>query len=1404
MLSIGTSMVGDERKKIKMGKFYMGLDIGTDSCGFACTDENYKLMRLKGKDAWGARLFSEADTAKGRRVFRSTRRREARRRQRCMLLEEIFAPELNKKDPAFILRLHNSRLFLEDKDEELKEQKYTLFNDPNFVDKGFYKRFPTIFHLRKALMEGDAYALSDIRFVYLAVHHIIKYRGNFIKEGQSFSKGFSDDADAVNAFMDIQRKYDELSEEEDIDVKIISSEADAKKVADILLKSRLVGEATRELTAQGLVPKEKENKAIFLGLVALIMGGKKAASLFAPSLNIEKDDDVSFSFNTADYDDAVEPIIEDLLGNYIDVIALAKSVYDWKTLNSILGDESSLSCAMVKTYEKHKTDLKKLKELLKHDEKLYRSFFYLHGGEDGKHIDKEQNYCFYVGHGCIRGKKVYNVRKCSREDFLKELKGLLTKNESILSIYPTYSSILQEVVDGEFLPTCFSKSSSVIPYQIHEYELKLILQHVVKAYPSFGKKGSDGLTDEEKIRKLLTFRVPYYVGPLVGDKSQFGWAKKKKDAKITPWNFDEVIDRKASARAFIDNLTSYCTYLRGKTVLAANSLAYSEYMVLNELNNVKINGERITQDMKLSIFNDLFMTRKKVTVSSIINNFAKKGQHLKKEDIVLSNREEEFDSSLSSYLDFVRIFGSKQAVEDNKEFVERAIFLSTIYGDPKMAKETLKDEYAGKVDGQIIEKASKLVYKGWGKFSKEFLLGGVYYADDAGIVHNILSLLLDTNKNLNEILFDGRYGFQSSINEYNKVDTDTKEIDYQDVKDLYCSPSVKRGIWQSLKVARELVKVAKRDPDKIYVEVTRERLDDNKRKKTASRKDQLLALYHACEKDAESFANIKHLEEQLQLADNNALRGDALFLYYSQLGKDMYDGSPIDIDDISSKYDIDHIIPQAMKKDDSLSNRCLVNKDVNQKVKKAQYPLPHSIQDKMRPFWSMLFSKGLMSKEKFASLTRTSSITNDELASFIERQLVETNQTCAAVISFLKEMYPNAKVEFSKAKNVSAFRQKYGLLKVRAINDLHHANDAYLNIVVGNTLISKYGHDYKSHVSHYSSDFTTGSNDVMKVFDNDVPGAWTYKGGLSIETVKKTLHRKTPLITRMTTYGKGSFYEMNLVNRNEALVKMTDNPNNPLSDEKKYGGYSSARTAYFRAIEMDEKGKTVTKLVAIPVLFAQKCKKDDGCSEYLKSIGYENFTISKKVGLIPMKTHIKYKGCDALISGTSNGRIIISLAVEPFYDDDDAAYIRTLSKYWEKIKADRVDVKNLKDSNEIIAVGNQDHKNEVLITKARNSLLLEMFARKLKSKCYNALGVVSSQSSLIENNIPVFAGLTIYQQIYVLLELVDLLCSAKGAVDFSLINGSKNACFLTISSDLSNNAIISESTCGLFVKETRL
>ena len=56
-------------------KYYLGLDMGTNSVGWAATDPEYRLLKAKGKDLWGIREFNEASGAVERRTHRISRRR---------------------------------------------------------------------------------------------------------------------------------------------------------------------------------------------------------------------------------------------------------------------------------------------------------------------------------------------------------------------------------------------------------------------------------------------------------------------------------------------------------------------------------------------------------------------------------------------------------------------------------------------------------------------------------------------------------------------------------------------------------------------------------------------------------------------------------------------------------------------------------------------------------------------------------------------------------------------------------------------------------------------------------------------------------------------------------------------------------------------------------------------------------------------------------------------------------------------------------------------------------------------------------------------------------------------------------------------------------------------------------
>lgn len=160
--------------------YNIGLDLGTASVGWAVTDTEGELLRFKSKPTWGSRIYSQAKTAEATRLKRGQRRRYERRRWRLNLLQDIFAQDMAAVDEDFFIRLNQSRLLQEDRDSEHKMYHWPFFNATDFNEDDYYKRFPTIYHLRAWLMQTDEQA--DLRLIYLALHNIVKTRGNFLHQ----------------------------------------------------------------------------------------------------------------------------------------------------------------------------------------------------------------------------------------------------------------------------------------------------------------------------------------------------------------------------------------------------------------------------------------------------------------------------------------------------------------------------------------------------------------------------------------------------------------------------------------------------------------------------------------------------------------------------------------------------------------------------------------------------------------------------------------------------------------------------------------------------------------------------------------------------------------------------------------------------------------------------------------------------------------------------------------------------------------------------------------------------------------------------------------------------------------------------------------------------------------------
>ena len=1353
-------------------EYFMGFDIGTGTVGWAVTDTEYNLLKINRKYAWGSVLFESSEGSEERRLHRCARRRRRRERERLELLRELFEDEINKVDKGFFLRLKESRYTSDDKLDEkgrCPDLPYSLFVDEKYTDVEYHKEFPTIYHLRKALLTEDR--KFDIRLIYLAIAHVLKNRGHFLENIGSSETNLQ--------FQDI---FKELlsSWKECVDIEE-TNEIDYSNVEEILKNTKLSKTDKKQKLVDVIGNNTKEMKE----LITLLVGGKATFSKIFGKKEYESLEETKICFSDSSYENNEEYYIANL-GDDFSVVNAAKNVYDWMILSNILkGDtDGSISVAKVKDYEKHKADLKILKTAIIKDgmgtegenRKLYKRVF-------GVPENQENNYTTYVGVASVNGKKrILSTGKCVRRNFYDFVKKYVLPQ---LREGENKKYIEKEIELEEFMPKAKTKENAVIPFQLNKMELKMILSRAEKYYPFFQNIDESGKSLSEKILLLLEFKIPYYVGPLnnANGTNEHAWAVRKEEGRVTPWNFERKVDIEKSAEAFILKMTSKCTYLKKEDVLPKSSLIYEKYMVLNEINNLKIKSEPISIELKQKIYTNLFEKKLKVTVKKLLDYLKCEGySDITREDI--TGIDVEIKSSLKSYHAFKRDFTGIDLPMSDKERIVKDI---TLFGaEPNILKKRLFAQYPN-YEKQITALIKTLKCNDWGRLSGKLLNGIAIDIPGQGEIGTIMYQLWNTNENLSKIITSLDSPYAKLIEKENNNIEKYNEAGYEIVRDLYVSPATKRQIWKSVQIVNEITHAMGHPPKRIFVEMAREHTES---KRSVTRKDRLLELY-------KSLKNEKELLASLSGKDNNELRSDKLYLYYTQLGKCAYTGKIINIEDLNNKnlYDIDHIYPQSKTADDSLDNRVLVCKDVNGD-KSDVYPVNSDYQTKMKAEWEMWKEKGLISVEKYNRLTRTTELTPEELVRFVNRQLVETRQSTKAFIEVMRQILPaETEIVYSKAGNVSRFRQKYlekdGIIKVRELNDFHHAKDAYLNIVVGNVFHLKFTKDVRR---YFMEKGTYRTYNLIRMFDYDVDygkeQAWKAGESGTLRKVKDVMMNDKVLVSRQVYERKGALYDVQPLKKGKGQIPIKSGKGNErLRDINKYGGYNSATITYFSLIEGEKKGKRLKYIVPIPLYIVKSIEEDENFANSFYKERYDLNDVKIIRRKICMQTLFVDKGFLMRITGKSGQRIIFNNAIQLKLNKKYHKAIKEVCKFAK-------DIQEKKDSQ----ISEKSELNDYLLVE-----LYDEFCNKLNNTIYG--DKLNNILKIMESGKKCFAKLSVEDKAIQIYQLLKLYQCTSEMPDLSKIGGSKNTGRISISMDVTkrkNLAIIHQSVTGLYEQIERI
>ena len=487
----------------------------------------------------------------------------------------------------------------------------------------------------------------------------------------------------------------------------------------------------------------------------------------------------------------------------------------------------------------------------------------------------------------------------------------------------------------------------------------------------------------------------------------------------------------------IDKMRGKCTYFPDE--LRAPKWSYSAclFNLLNDLNNLTIQGVKITELQKQELIRDYVNKGKSVTLPVIAKICG-----VKKEDIFgfrIDKSEKPIFTKFEGYNELLKIAKSvneETTIEGKKQLVDDISEILTKEKSIDIRVKKLIDDL--KLSTSLAKEIAKS-----GGFT-------TYHSLSFKAINLILEDLLKTSKNQME-LFTG-----AGIKPYNHNFNKGHQLS-ANLSDWIVSPVVKRSINETIKVfnaLRKYLKVKYGDDAEfsdVVVELARE-------KNSQEKKDLIKKIQKANE---EKRYKIMELVENRKLTSAEFER---ISLLLEQDFKCAYSLEPIELSDVFKVglLEVDHIIPLSISLSDAQSNKVLVYQRENQ------------AKGQRSPFQYFSSGKAKITFERFKEyVTKNLNFSNakkrnllylgnpiEDMKGFIDRNLVDTRYASRETYNLLKSFFEyhqiNTKVKVINGSATSYFRKRAYLPKNRDETYAHHAQDAMIIAGFANTKLVKF------------------------------------------------------------------------------------------------------------------------------------------------------------------------------------------------------------------------------------------------------------------------------------------------------------------------------------------------------------
>lgn len=475
----------------------------------------------------------------------------------------------------------------------------------------------------------------------------------------------------------------------------------------------------------------------------------------------------------------------------------------------------------------------------------------------------------------------------------------------------------------------------------------------------------------------------------------------------------------------IEEMRGKCSIFRNEPRIAKCSFEACLFNLLNDLNNLTINGNgKITKEQKLQIINDYVIPKGKITIPQLVKYLG-----VEEKDITgfrKNKSEKNIITTFDTYSKMINFL--PKDILNVTAYVDSIIELLTKTAVVEERIEEIKKLNLGLNDDIINQLANMTKVNGYHSLSKKAM-------------DIIIPEMIETDKNQMQIIHDNNLDKNDCQEKGAKIKFDSSAI---------LSPVTKRVHMQAIQVVNELRKEYG-EFDSIVIETTRAKNSSDEKKDI--QEDQ------------------KRLEEQKRKSDEllidldknpdnyNTLTKLKLRLYKEQEGKTIYAGLPIDLDLLlndPTAYQIEHIIPYAVSFDNSMNNKSLASAKENQDKGKRtpwQYFSSGMVSECEGPIndWESFeaFVNSLkISKNKKNNLLNQEDVNKfDNMKAFVARNLSDTSYGVRTVMNTMQQYFNdnniNTNVFTVKGRLTNIFRSRVGLKKDRDYF-IHHAVDALI------------------------------------------------------------------------------------------------------------------------------------------------------------------------------------------------------------------------------------------------------------------------------------------------------------------------------------------------------------------------